>query len=72
MTLVDNAALKRTGVLPRGMQCHYCESPAAYAAESDGITVGLCEEHFQERLEELAEADALESIRERVDVDRQE
>lgn len=54
------------------MQCHYCESSAAYAAESDGISVGLCEEHFQERLEELAESEALESIRERVDVDRQE
>lgn len=54
------------------MQCHYCEAPAAYAAESEGVRVGLCEDHFQERIEELAEAEALESIRERVDVDRQE
>jgi len=54
------------------MRCHYCDRAAAYAAESEGISVGLCEEHFQERIEELAEADALESIRERVDVDRQE
>ncbi|WP_248515589.1 DUF6757 family protein [Salinarchaeum laminariae] len=54
------------------MQCHYCEKPAAYAAESEGVKVGLCEDHFQTRIEELAEADTLESIRERVDVDRQE
>lgn len=54
------------------MQCHYCEAPAAYAAESEGVKVGLCEDHFQDRLEELAEADSLEAIRERVDVDRQE
>lgn len=54
------------------MQCHYCDDTAAYAAESDGIKVGLCEEHFRERLEELAESDALEQIRERVDVDRQD
>lgn len=54
------------------MQCHYCDEPATYAAESEGIKVGLCDEHFQERLEELAESDALEKIRERVDVDRRE
>jgi hypothetical protein len=52
------------------MQCHYCEASATYAAESDGIKVGLCDEHFRERLEELAEADALDRIRERIDVDR--
>lgn len=54
------------------MQCHYCDEPAAYAAESEGIKVGLCEEHFQERIEELAESDTLEQIRERVDVDKRD
>jgi hypothetical protein len=54
------------------MQCHYCEASATYTAESDGIKVGLCDEHFRERLEELAEADAFDRIRERIDVDRQE
>ena len=54
------------------MQCHYCDEPAAYAAESEGVKVGLCEEHFKERLEELAESDTLEKIRERVDVDRRD
>jgi len=54
------------------MHCHYCDREAAFAAESDGLRVGLCEEHFRERLEELADSEALEQIRETVDVDRAE
>ena len=54
------------------MQCHYCENDAAYAAEKDGIKVGLCESHFRERLEELAESDELAALREQIDVDRTE
>ncbi len=54
------------------MQCHYCEHPAAYAAESDGIKVGLCERHLQARIEELAEAGSFKQIRDRVDVNRRE
>lgn len=54
------------------MQCHYCDETATVAAESDGIKVCLCEDHFQERLEELAESDALDELRESVDVDHQE
>lgn len=50
------------------MQCHYCERDAAYAAESEGVRVGLCEEHFRERVEELAEDEGLEELREEVDV----
>ena len=50
------------------MQCHYCEDEAAFAAEKDGLRVGLCERHFRERVEELAESEGLESLRERVDV----
>ncbi|WP_435359912.1 DUF6757 family protein [Haloarchaeobius sp. DFWS5] len=52
------------------MKCHYCDHEAAFAAESDGLRVGLCEEHFRERLEELADADELKQLKERVDVDR--
>ncbi len=52
------------------MQCHYCDETAAYAAESDGIKVGLCERHLQERIEELAESGTFERVRERVDVNR--
>ncbi|GAB7018913.1 hypothetical protein JCM18750_17740 [Halostagnicola bangensis] len=54
------------------MNCHYCDREAAFAAESDGLRVGLCEEHFRERLQELAEADGLETLKEQVDVDRAE
>ncbi len=54
------------------MRCHYCDREAAFAAESEGLTVGLCEEHFRERLQELADADGLDALKERVDVDRAE
>ncbi|MFC7135688.1 DUF6757 family protein [Halobaculum litoreum] len=50
------------------MQCHYCDREAAYAAERGGIKVGLCESHFRDRVEELAESEGLEAIREQVDV----
>ncbi|MFT4891226.1 MAG: hypothetical protein ACI9YT_002151 [Halobacteriales archaeon] len=54
------------------MNCHYCDRDAAIAAESEGVTVGLCEEHFQERLEELADADELERLEGEIDVDSAE
>ena len=54
------------------MNCHYCDREAAFAAESDGVRVGLCEDHFRDRLEDLAESDALEELQEKVDVDRAE
>ncbi|ESP89511.1 DUF6757 family protein [Candidatus Halobonum tyrrellensis] len=50
------------------MRCHYCEREAAYTADRDGVRVGLCENHFRERVEELAESEGLEALRERVDV----
>jgi hypothetical protein len=52
------------------MKCHYCDRDAAFAVESQGIKVGLCEEHFRERLDDLAEADELQQLKEEVDVDR--
>jgi hypothetical protein len=54
------------------MQCHYCEQEAAYAARKEHIKVGLCEDHFRERVEELADSDELEALREQIDVDRTE
>ncbi len=54
------------------MNCHYCDRDAAFAADSEGIKVGLCENHFRERLQELADADGLETLKEQVDVDRAE
>jgi len=54
------------------MQCHYCDREAAYAAEKEAVKVGLCEEHFQERVEELADSDELAAIEEEIDVDQPE
>lgn len=52
------------------MQCHYCDRSADVTVEKDGVHVALCESHFQERLESLAEADALEDLRDHLDVER--
>lgn len=38
------------------MRCYDCDAPAAYAPETDGIRVGLCERHLQARLEEFPAA----------------
>jgi hypothetical protein len=54
------------------MRCHYCDREAAYAAEKDGVKVGLCDQHFHERLETLAESDELSALREQLDIDRTE
>lgn len=54
------------------MNCHYCDREATYAAETDGVKVGLCERHFRDRIEELAESDGLAALRERLDIDRTE
>jgi hypothetical protein len=52
------------------MQCHYCDRDAELTVEKDGVHVALCEEHFRERLESLADADALEDLREQLNIDR--
>lgn len=52
------------------MQCHYCEADAAVAVEKDHVKVGLCEDHFRERLEELREDGFLDDLQEELDIDR--
>ena len=54
------------------MRCHYCDRNAAVSAESSGVRVGLCEEHFHERMEELAESEDLQELEEKIDVDSRE
>lgn len=54
------------------MHCHYCDREAAFAADHEGVQVGLCEEHFQEQLEALSDADGLEALKEQIDVDSTE
>nr|WP_049890183.1 DUF6757 family protein [Natronorubrum sulfidifaciens] len=70
--MADSGGFNATWFQRTGMNCHYCDREAAFAAESEGLKVGLCEEHFRERLQELAEADGLETLKEKVDVDRAE
>jgi hypothetical protein len=52
------------------MQCHYCDEDADVAVEKDGVKVGLCKSHFQERLEELQEEGWLEDFQDQIRTDR--
>lgn len=54
------------------MQCHYCGRDAEVAVEKDDLIVGLCDGHFQEQLESLAESDLLEEFDDTLDVDSAE
>jgi len=54
------------------MRCHYCEREAAYEAEQSGVVVGLCEEHFKARVEELESDDELASLRDKIDIESSE
>lgn len=49
------------------MRCHYCDRDADIAVERDGVKVGLCETHFQEQLEQLAESDRYEDLRDELE-----
>jgi len=52
------------------MECHYCGHSADVTVEADGVRVGLCEDHFRERLEEISESAAMEDLRDELDIDR--
>ena len=68
---IDGAAgFKPGGVEPPRMQCHYCDREAAVAVEKDLVKVGLCEDHFQDRLEELSDSGWLDELQGELDVDR--
>jgi hypothetical protein len=51
------------------MRCHYCDEQADIAVEKEELKVGLCEEHFQERLEELREDGFLDELQDELDID---
>lgn len=50
------------------MRCHECSRQADLAVEHEGVTVGLCEKHFAERLSDLSESDWFGDIVEHLDV----
>jgi len=52
------------------MRCHYCENEATFAAEKGGIKVGLCTDHFRERLEAISDSAELADLEEQLDVTR--
>lgn len=52
------------------MRCHYCDRDADVVVEQGGVRVGVCEEHFRERLEELADSEMMENLGEQLDVER--
>lgn len=52
------------------MECHYCDAGADVAVEKDGVIVGVCEEHFREQMEELADSEFLDEIEDQLNVDR--
>jgi hypothetical protein len=54
------------------MECHYCESSADVVVEKDDIRVGVCEAHFREQMDELADADWVDDLEDELDVDRAE
>lgn len=54
------------------MECHYCERDADISVEKDGVRVGVCEEHFREQMEDLADSEWLGGVEEELDIDRRE
>jgi hypothetical protein len=54
------------------MECHYCDNGADIVVEKDDIKVGVCEEHFHDQMEELADSEWVEDLEEQLDVDRAE
>lgn len=54
------------------MECHYCDRAADITVEKDGVRVGVCETHFQEQMEELADSEWLRDVEDELDIDRME
>ncbi|SEW14452.1 DUF6757 family protein [Halobacterium jilantaiense] len=52
------------------MQCHYCDRDADLTVEKDGLKVAVCEEHFQERLDDISDSETLQQLRDQLEIDR--
>ncbi|MFC3477801.1 DUF6757 family protein [Halobacterium litoreum] len=52
------------------MQCHYCDRSADLTVEKGGIKVGVCEDHFQDQLDELSDSETLQRLREQLEIER--
>lgn len=54
------------------MECHYCDAGADVVVEKENIKVGVCEDHFREQMEELADSDWMDNLEQELDIDRAE
>jgi len=54
------------------MQCHYCEREADIAVEKEGVKVGVCQKHFREQMEDLADSEWLDGVEDELDIDSRE
>lgn len=54
------------------MECHYCDRGADIAVEKDGIKVGVCQAHFKEQMEQLADSEWLDGVEDDLDIDHRE
>ncbi|MFB6069206.1 MAG: DUF6757 family protein [Halobacterium sp.] len=52
------------------MQCHYCDRSADLTVDKGGVKVGVCEDHFKERLDELSDSETLQRLREQLEIER--
>jgi len=52
------------------MQCHYCDRSADLTVEKGGVKVGVCEDHFQDQLDELSDSETLQRLREQLEIER--
>lgn len=48
------------------MRCHYCDRPATFDIESDGVVVWVCDRHLRERFKDLATTEDTDSLCEKL------
>lgn len=51
------------------MECHYCDADAAMVVEKDNVRVGVCEDHFREQMEEIADSEWIDDLEDQLDID---
>ena len=54
------------------MDCHYCDARADVVVDKESVKVGVCEDHFREQMEELADSDWMDNLEQELDIDRAE
>jgi hypothetical protein len=52
------------------MRCHYCDREATFTAETGGVQVGLCDRHFRDEFQRLAQSNQFGHLRHELNLDR--